>query len=150
METRFEISSGGVIFRVRGGRVEICLIQTHGGAHWQLPKGHVDKGESLEDTAAREVTEETGLRGRSLGRIDKVEYWFQSTENDEQIRHHKVVYFHLMEYAGGSVDEHDFEVDEARWFPIEEAIETLTFENERKVARRAAVMIAEQIRREDP
>jgi 8-oxo-dGTP pyrophosphatase MutT (NUDIX family) len=146
METRFEISSGGVIFRSRDEAVEICLIGTQEGTRWQLPKGHVDDDESLEETAVREVLEETGLEGHSLGRIHQIDYWFWSAEGSKKIRHHKVVYFFLLEYVGGDTADHDFEVDAAEWFPVDQAIEKLSYENEQEIARRAREMIGERER----
>lgn len=142
MKTQFEISSGGVIFRGRNETVEICLIGTQQGTRWQIPKGHVDEGESLEETALREVKEETGLEGDSFGRIDQIDYWFWSVEGTEKLRHHKVVYFFLLEYVRGDTGDHDFEVDAAEWFPIDEAIEKLSYENEQRVARKAKEMIS--------
>jgi len=76
-----------------------------------------------------------------LGRIDKIEYWFLSTEGETKVRHHKIVYFHLLDYSGGDTEDHDFEVDAAEWVPIDKAVERLTYENERRIADRAKEMI---------
>src|SRR6202795_3478196 len=71
--TLFEISSGGVIYRRTSDGIEVCLISTKGGTRWQLPKGKREKGESLEQTAAREVLEETGLTGQVGQRLAKID-----------------------------------------------------------------------------
>jgi 8-oxo-dGTP diphosphatase len=141
-KTIFEISAGGVVFRERERGHEVILVSTKGGKAWALPKGLVEKGESLEDTARREVKEETGVEAESLGRIDKIDYWF-FWEDDEgkKRRHHKVVYFFLMRYKGGSTEEHDYEVEEVRWFPIEEAIKLASYRSEREILKKAKEMI---------
>jgi 8-oxo-dGTP pyrophosphatase MutT (NUDIX family) len=144
MSSQPEVSSGGVIFRRTDAGVEVCLIAVAGGERWQLPKGHPGPGESLEETAVREVREETGLDGHSLGQIDKIDYWFWADDGQRKHRVYKIVYFHLLECTGGSTKGHDFEVDDAVWFPVDEAVQRLTFETEKKVARRAKQMIAER------
>jgi len=133
VKTRMEISAGGVIFRRRRGEPEVCLIATQGGKNWQLPKGIIERGEPPEEAARREVAEETGLRGELLRRLDKIEYWYVWNEDGERVRVHKLVYFFLFRHTGGSTKHHDIEVDEARWFPLAEAEERLTFEGERRV-----------------
>jgi len=138
MKTRNEISAGGVVFRRRKGQVEVCLISTQGGKAWQLPKGLIERGEQPEAAAEREVQEETGLRGRMLQRLERIEYWYVWEERGERTRVHKLVYFFLFRYTKGSTRDHDDEVDDARWFPIEEAQRTLSFENERHVLELAA------------
>jgi len=145
-KVKFEISAGGVIYRERPPASPlICLIATQGGSRWQLPKGLVEKGEPLADAAVREVREETGLEGRVEERLDKIDYWFAWKEPDgHTVRHHKVVYFFLLSHSGGDTSRHDHEVDEARWFPIADAIEQLAFANERKVVEKARQVLAER------
>jgi 8-oxo-dGTP pyrophosphatase MutT (NUDIX family) len=138
MKTRLEISAGGVIYRPQRGAAEVCLIATQGGKAWQLPKGLIERGERPEDAARREVAEETGLRGELLRRLDRIEYWYVWEEDGERTRVHKFVYFFLFRCTGGSTDDHDHEVDEARWFRLAEAQQRLSFENERRVLRLAA------------
>ncbi len=141
--TLFEISSGGVIYRRTAEGVEVCLIHTKGGTRWQLPKGKREDGESLEETAVREVLEETGLAGRVGPRLAKVDLWFTWSDDGVPVRHHKLVYFYLLEYEHGSTADHDDEVEDARWFDADEALERLTFPNERKVVVRALEILAE-------
>ena len=140
--TLFEVSAGGVIYRRAASGIEICLISTKGGARWQLPKGKRERGESLEQTAAREVSEETGLTGRVGPRLDKIELWFTWNENGELVRHHKLVYFFLLTYEHGNTADHDQEVNDARWFTADEAIAHLTFPNERRVVAHALDILA--------
>lgn len=136
-----EISAGGVIYRRRRGTPEVCLIATQGGKAWQLPKGLIERGEQPEEAAAREVTEETGLRGKLLGRLERIEYWYVADYGPERERVHKLVYFFLFRYTRGSTNDHDAEVDDARWIPLGEARRLLSFENERRVLEQAAKAI---------
>lgn len=146
MKTKMEISAGGVIYRRRRGQAEVCLIATQGGKAWQLPKGLIERGEPPEETARREVAEETGLRGDLLRRLDKIEYWYVWDEGGERTRIHKLVYFYLFRYTGGSTKDHDEEVDDARWFALAEAQERLSFENEQRVLNLAAEALAAEVR----
>ena len=141
MPTKLEISAGGVALRELRGVVEVALISVGESGRWQLPKGLVDTGESTEDAALREVREEAGIATRPLRLIDKIEYWYVSGRGAERTRIHKFVYFYLLEYESGSVEDHDLEVNEARWAPIDEAIEMLSFESERKIVERAKGLI---------
>jgi 8-oxo-dGTP pyrophosphatase MutT (NUDIX family) len=139
--TKLQISAGGVAFRKRGEKLEVALISVGDDNRWQLPKGLVDKGESTEDAAVREVREEAGIDTTVVGRIDKVEYWYFAKENGGRVRYHKYVYFYLLRYKSGDVAEHDDEVNEARWVEIGEAVKRLAFATEKKVVERAAQMI---------
>ena len=145
-KVKFEISAGGVIYRAAADpSLAVCLISTQGGRRWQLPKGLVEKGEPLADAAAREVREETGLEGDVEERLDKIDYWFAWKGADGRaVRHHKLVYFFLIRYRGGDTSLHDHEVDEARWFPISEAIEKVAFANERRVLQKARRVLDER------
>ena len=142
MKTRLEISAGGVIYRPAQEGAEVCLIATYGGKTWQLPKGLIERGEQAEETAQREVAEETGLQGELLQRLDKIEYWYVWDYGEGRERVHKFVSFFLFRCTGGSTDDHDEEVEEARWFPLDEARKRLSFENERRVLELAAEALA--------
>ena len=134
MPTRFQISAGGIVYRCNEqGKLEVALIATHGGERWQLPKGLVEKGEPLEQTALREVREETGLEAEIVEKLEPIEYWFWGTEEGQRVRYHKKVYFFIMRFVGGDTSQHDFEVDQACWFPIEEAIERASYRTEREL-----------------
>lgn len=143
MQTRLEVSAGGVVYRRRGDETDVCLIATQGGKAWQLPKGIIENGESAEDAAMREVAEETGLRGDLRGSLERIEYWYVWEADGVRTRVHKYVDFFLISYTSGSTDDHDNEVDDACWFPIGEALEKLSFDGERSVMRLAAEVIAE-------
>lgn len=136
-----QVSAGGVIYRRAEGRVEAALVSVGERRRWQLPKGLVGRNEATEDAALREAREETGLRAELIAPIETVEYWYVSTERGVRVRFHKFVHFYLMRYAGGSVEDHDDEVNEARWFEMKEACAALAFPNERKMVERAREML---------
>lgn len=149
IKTKFQLSAGGVVFRENEG-FEVVLIATKGGTVWGLPKGLVDRErkEPLEEAALREVREETGLHGRVLERIDKVEYWYRWKENDEPVRYHKIVYFFLIQHQGGDIKDHDYEVDEVRWFPLAEAMRVASYESEREILRKAGKILLGRVTRQ--
>jgi 8-oxo-dGTP pyrophosphatase MutT (NUDIX family) len=105
---------------------------------WTLPKGTPNEGETREQTAVREVGEETGLEVRITGPLDSIEYWFVQ----RGLRIHKTVHYFLMEPTGGDLAQHDHEFETVRWISFEEAQHTLTFETERALVARAAAAIA--------
>ncbi len=144
---RDAVSAGGVVWRRSPeGEVEVVLCartpehaQRTGHAPretrlWVLPKGTPDEGESIEETAIREVREETGLIPRLGEPLGKIDYWFVA--KGERI--HKRVYHWLMEPTGGSLEDHDTEFDEVSWLPLADAIHHVTYENERHVLEEAA------------
>jgi len=142
--TKLQISAGGVAYRAHDGQIDVALISVGADNRWQLPKGIVDKGESTEDAALREVREETGIDAIMIDRIDKVEYWYFSKEEGDPVRYHKFVYFYLLHYRSGDVRDHDLEVNEARWFRIDEAIQKLAFKSEKKIMEKARDLILGQ------
>ena len=153
LKTQCDVSAGGVIYYTENNEVMVCLIKTPPNGDWQLPKGLVDDNESFEQTALREVKEETGLEGILEGRIDSIDYWFWQEEGDGKIRHHKTVYFFLLKYRTGVTDDHDDEVEEGVWMPLAKALDTLTFDGERAILRKAEQMLrsgnqAENVNRE--
>ena len=139
--TKLQFSAGGVAFRKQDGQVDVALISVGADNRWQLPKGLVDKGESTEDAALREVGEEAGIDTEIVTRIDKVEYWYLWKENDQRIRYHKFVYFYLLRYEAGDVRDHDHEVNDARWVNIDDAIKMLAFDSEKKIMEKAKELI---------
>lgn len=139
MKTKFQISAGGVIYRMQDSQPQFALTLAAGRSVWGLPKGLVEKGESPEGAAGREVQEETGMTGKNEGRIGELEYWFVSKE--EQARIHKKVHFFLFKYAGGSPDDHDWEVDQVGWFSQEEALKIMAYPSERDILVKAAVAV---------
>lgn len=132
---RTQVSSGGVIFRRRENSVEIAMVAVKNGAVWCLPKGLIDKGETPETTALREVSEETGLKGRIIEKLGEISYWYYLKEEHAKCR--KTVHFFLMEYEGGDVSNHDHEVDSAAWLPIDEALGRANYKGERDMIEKA-------------
>ena len=141
--TKSQVSAGGVAFRRVDDRIEVVLISVGERGRWQLPKGMIGEGEPVEQAAMREVREETGMETEMLAPIDKVEYWFYSRSRGKGVRFHKVVHFYLLRCLSGAVTDHDDEVNEARWFEIEEAMQTLTFPNEQAIVKKAAELVEE-------
>ena len=139
--TKKQVSAGGVAFRRRRGKVEVALISVGEEGRWQLPKGLVGRGESPEQAALREVREETGLNCEIVAPVETIEYWYFSKGQARRVRFHKNVHFFLMRFRSGDTAEHDEEVNEARWFEIEEASKALAFKGERNVLELAREMI---------
>lgn len=143
MPSRTERSAGGVAFRANAGEgFEIAIIRTHEG-RWQLPKGWIEDGEPPERAAIREVREEAGIDAEMVAHLGTVEYWFVSTYEAEPARIHKFVEFYLLRYTGGSTDDHDNEVTEARWSPIDDAISMLSHKDERGMVERARDLLTQ-------
>lgn len=133
------VSSGGVVFRRPAGRLETVLCGRTNPVRWSLPKGTPDPGETLEQTALREVREETGLEVELGAPLGSIQYWFDDHDND--VRYHKTVHFYLMSPVGGHIDQHDPEFEIVQWFAMDEALDALTYDNEAGVLRRAVAMI---------
>jgi 8-oxo-dGTP pyrophosphatase MutT (NUDIX family) len=144
-----EFSAGGVLVRRLHGRWMMAAIRPAGkpAGLWALPKGRIDDGEAGEATALREVAEETGAHGRSLGKLGDVRYTF--TWEGERV--FKVVSFFLVRYETGKLGEipaaFRHEVEEVRWLPLDDAPRTLAYQGERRMAEKALAVLsgAEQI-----
>ena len=134
-------SAGGVVVRAIDGVPHLVAgrrRRDRDGVTWTLPKGTPAGGESLEETALREVAEETGLRVRIVAPLDHIEYRFVQAGT----RIHKTVHYWLMEPTGGDLASHDHEFEEVRWVPLAEAPALLTFDTERALAERASAVLA--------
>ena len=138
-----EFSAGGVLVRTMAGRQWLAVIRPGGKPEgvWALPKGLISPGENAELTALREVAEETGLEGTSLGKLGDVRYVYFRGE-----RIFKVVSFYLFRYRRGRIGEipagFRHEVAEARWLPLEDAPRLLAYKGEREMAEKALMMLA--------
>ena len=141
LRTSTATSAGGIVVRYESGQPSLVVgsrRRERDGRTWTLPKGTPHAGESREETAIREVEEETGLQVRITGPLDSIEYWFVQSGT----RIHKTVHYFLMEPIGGDLARHDHEFDEVRWIPFDHASTMLTFETERALVARAAQLIA--------
>ena len=127
-------SSGGVVFRESGGAVEVVLCGVRKPRLWRLPKGTPDPGETREQTALREVREETGLEVELVDTIGSIEYEFERPSDGALCN--KKVYFYLMSPTGGDLSLHDDEFDVAQWFLLGEALDSLTYKNEADIVQK--------------
>jgi 8-oxo-dGTP pyrophosphatase MutT (NUDIX family) len=141
LRTSTATSAGGIVVRYESDQPWLVVgsrRRERDGRTWTLPKGTPNAGETREQTALREVHEETGLEVRITGPLDSIEYWFVQSGT----RIHKTVHYFLMEPVGGDLAGHDHEFDEVRWIPFASAASMLTFETERALVARAAEVLA--------
>jgi 8-oxo-dGTP pyrophosphatase MutT (NUDIX family) len=140
LPTQREVSAGGVVYRRADGAIEVVLASRRtrrGDLAWGLAKGGIERGESREEAALREVHEETGLDATieaDLGDTRYIYVW-------EDVRIRKRVHFFLMRHTGGDVDDRDDEMEEVRWFPLERALKRAAYRGERDVLARAAELL---------
>ncbi|MGE5620880.1 MAG: NUDIX hydrolase [Sphingomonadaceae bacterium] len=131
VRTMAAVSAGGVVARKVDGRIQVALVGDSQRGAWYLPKGGLDKGETIEQAALREVTEETGLKVKIVRPIRAIEYWFFVRGG----RVHKKVHYFLMEPTGGDFSLRDEENDRAGWFDLDEALAIMSYANEAEVVR---------------
>ena len=136
LRTVHETSAGGLVIDGLDGPREsqvaalIGRIDRRGRMLWSLPKGHIEMGETAEQTAIREVAEETGIRGSVLAALGRIDYWFVTDGR----RVHKTVHHYLMRFCGGELCDEDLEVAEVAWVPIRELPSRLAYADERRLA----------------
>ncbi|KAB7789614.1 NUDIX hydrolase [Bifidobacterium leontopitheci] len=128
-----EYSAGGLVFDDRGRVAIIARHSRNGHLEWCLPKGHIEKGETPQQTAVREVHEETGILGEVVESIATIDYWFTGTSQ----RVHKLVHHFALRKVGGELTvegDPDHEAEDAIWVDFEDLDDVLSYPNERKIA----------------
>lgn len=133
LRVRDASAAGGVVVRGSGDGLEVVVAGREADRSWVFPKGTPDRGETIEETALREVREESGLDVSIVRPIGTIEYWFAVPGE----RVHKLVHFFLMTAHGGDLSRHDHEYDEVRWVPVAEARRLLTYDTYRQMLDRA-------------
>ncbi|MCL4353735.1 NUDIX domain-containing protein [Patescibacteria group bacterium] len=139
---RFEFSAGGIVYKTQKQKMMILLAQHSQHHGWVFPKGLIGdkeefKGQTKEETAIREVEEETGVKARIIKSLTAVTYWY--VFKGEKIK--KTVYYFLMEYVSGDIAKHDFEMENVEWLTIDEIEKRLTYQSDKKVWKGAKVKI---------
>jgi 8-oxo-dGTP pyrophosphatase MutT (NUDIX family) len=143
LRTVHETSAGGLVIDGIDGPKEgqlaalIGRIDRRGRMLWSLPKGHIELGETAEQTAIREVAEETGIQGSVLAALGSIDYWFVT----EGRRVHKTVHHYLMRFLGGELSDEDVEVSEVAWVPVKDLPSRLAYADERRLAEVAGELI---------
>ena len=132
-------SAGGVVYKREGHRLKICLVSKKNGRIWALPKGRLDPGETTQETAYREILEETGHISNVGAMIDEIHYYFFLNEN--QTYYHKTVTFYVMRVTTENAQQRDQEADEVAWFDFPEALRKLSYLNEKKILKKAQRMV---------
>ncbi|MBI4311397.1 MAG: NUDIX domain-containing protein [Chloroflexi bacterium] len=131
------------MYRQDNGSIEIVLCGRLQPKLWALPKGGPDTEETLEETALREVREETGLEAKIVASLGSIQYWYFRAQ--DSVRCHKTVHFFLMTPTGGATSLHDPEFDVVEWFPLEEAVRNMNYETEIALVQKAANMVRGQL-----
>ena len=143
LRTVHETSAGGLVIDGIDGPKDtqvaalIGRIDRRGRMLWSLPKGHIELGETAEQTAIREVAEETGIQGSVLAALGSIDYWFVT----EGRRVHKTVHHYLLRFLGGELSDEDVEVSEVAWVPLKELPSRLAYADERRLAEVAGELI---------
>ncbi|WP_406268398.1 NUDIX hydrolase [Nocardia sp. NBC_00881] len=143
MRTVRETSAGGLVVdgldgpREKRSAALIGRTDRRGRLLWSLPKGHIEEGETAEQTAIREVAEETGINGVVVAELGSIDYWFVTDGR----RVHKTVHHYLLRSVGGELSDADVEVTQVAWVPLSELNSRLAYADERRLAEMANKLI---------
>ena len=140
-KTTSEYSSGGVVYRRTETGYEFVAVQRARHGDWSLPKGHIEKGESKEEAALREVKEETGIEARIVSDLQEVVYFYK---RPKQGLTRKSVYYYLMEALTDDLGGPNWEVSESRWVLMSEADGLLSYANDKKTVQQALKALDER------
>jgi 8-oxo-dGTP pyrophosphatase MutT (NUDIX family) len=144
IKSRREVSAGGLIWRRKSdGSIRVVLVRPAGRSTWVLPKGHLEKGETVAQAAIREAREETGLTVGEIEPLGEISYVYSSRERNGAtlIRIFKRVHFFVMVHTGGDPSAHDSETDEVAWLSFDEALSRATHPSEQALIAKARVML---------
>ena len=129
---RYEFSAGGVVYKKEKDKIFILIGQHSGHKGWVFPKGLIGdhkKKEGKEDTAIREVKEETGVEANIEKALTPITYWYVWEEEKRR----KTVYYFIMKATGGKIENHDWEMSDVKWVNVEKVEDTLTYPSDKKV-----------------
>jgi 8-oxo-dGTP pyrophosphatase MutT (NUDIX family) len=133
---KFEFSAGGIVYKKRGGKLYVLVSQHSQHLGWVFPKGligdHVER-ESKEDTAIREVKEETGAEAQIIKQITPVTYWYVW----EKEKRKKTVYYFIMQHSGGDITKHDHEMSAVEWIEAGKVLDKLTYKSDKDAFKEA-------------
>ena len=139
-----EFSAGGIVLRqaqdkYSKNKCEVLLTQNSSSHYWGFPKGNVGEGETTKEAAVREVSEEAGVKAEIIEKVGDSKYIYTHPETKEKV--FKIVTMFLMKYISGNLEDHDWEMEEAKWFSPEQALKTLSFSQDRKLLKQALEML---------
>ena len=142
-----EYSAGGAVFKRKNNNLFWLIIQPSAKdqplrqGRWQLPKGWIDKNETSQEAAVREVKEESGVEAEIVEKIDRINIFFYNEEKQQVVKN---IVFFLMEYQSGSIKDHEPETEKAVWLPFKKAYDQMTFKSEKKVLEKAKKILEER------
>jgi 8-oxo-dGTP pyrophosphatase MutT (NUDIX family) len=137
---KFEFSAGGIVYKRDTDKLYVLVAQHSQHHGWVFPKGLIGdtiKGENTEDTALREVEEETGVLGKILRALTPVTYWYVW----EKEKRKKTVYYFLMEFLSGDITKHDHEMEAVEWLPVDQVEKRLSFRTDKDAWSEARTML---------
>lgn len=137
---KFEFSAGGIVFKKGESKIYILIAQHSQHKGWVFPKGLIGdhiKGEKKEETALREVKEETGAEGKIVKSLEPITYWYVWDGNKIK----KTVYYFIMEYLGGDISKHDFEMENVEWIEAKKVLDKVTYKSDKESFKEALPII---------